>query len=67
MNASDIVLQFLERINQHDADRLAELMSEDHVFVDSLGHAVHGREAPSPQMENFPRAMNGRRRPRGSQ
>jgi ketosteroid isomerase-like protein len=40
----DTVLQFLERINQHDADKLAELMTEDHLFVDSLGHSVSGRE-----------------------
>jgi ketosteroid isomerase-like protein len=40
----DTVLQFLERINQHDADKLAELMAEDHVFIDSLGQSVTGRE-----------------------
>jgi len=33
------VLQFLERINRHDADKPAELMTEDHVFVDSLGQS----------------------------
>lgn len=42
--AVDTVLQFLERINQHDADKLAELMAEDHVFIDSLGQPVTGRE-----------------------
>jgi len=41
----DTVLQFLGRINQHDADKLAELMTEDHVFTDSLGHTVSGRES----------------------
>jgi ketosteroid isomerase-like protein len=44
MNATDVVLNFLERINQRNADRLAELMTEDHVFIDSLGRAVRGRE-----------------------
>jgi ketosteroid isomerase-like protein len=34
----------MDRINQRDADKLAELMTEDHVFIDSLGNAVHGRE-----------------------
>jgi ketosteroid isomerase-like protein len=43
-SAVDTVLQFLERINQHDADKLAELMAEDHVFIDSLGQSVTGRE-----------------------
>jgi len=41
---ADTVLKFLERINQHDADELAEMMTEDHVFVDSLGASVAGRE-----------------------
>jgi len=40
----DAVLEFLDCINQHDADRLAECMSSDHVFIDSLGQSVKGRE-----------------------
>jgi ketosteroid isomerase-like protein len=42
--AVDTVLQFLERINQHNADKLAELMTEDHIFIDSVGQSVSGRE-----------------------
>jgi uncharacterized protein (TIGR02246 family) len=44
MSSTDVVIHFLERINRHDADKLAELMTEDHVFIDSLGVAVSGRE-----------------------
>lgn len=44
MTPVEAVLHFLERINQHDADKLAELMTEDHVFIDSLGQSVKGRE-----------------------
>jgi len=44
MNAVDTVLHFFECINQRDPDKLAELMTEDHVFVDSLGQPVAGRE-----------------------
>lgn len=44
MSPGNVVLQFLERINCHDADQLAELMTEDHVFIDSLGAVVNGRE-----------------------
>ncbi|HEY2121372.1 MAG TPA: nuclear transport factor 2 family protein [Candidatus Acidoferrum sp.] len=44
MSSTEVVLEFMERINQRDADKLAELMTEDHVFVDSLGHSVRGRE-----------------------
>ena len=36
--------QFMDCINRHDADQLAEWMTEDHVFIDSLGQAVRGRE-----------------------
>jgi SnoaL-like domain len=44
MNPTEVVLEFLERINQHNVDKLAELMTEDHVFIDSLGNTVNGRE-----------------------
>lgn len=44
MNPAETVLEFIDRINQRDADKLAELMTEDHVFIDSLGQAVRGRE-----------------------
>jgi ketosteroid isomerase-like protein len=38
------VLRFLEIINQHEPDELAKLMTADHVFIDSLGQQVVGRE-----------------------
>ena len=38
-----IVLSFIERINEHYVDGLATLMTDDHVFIDSLGRAVRGR------------------------
>jgi ketosteroid isomerase-like protein len=44
MSPAKTVLDFMDRINRHDADSLAELMTEDHVFVDSLGQTVRGRE-----------------------
>lgn len=44
MNPVETVLRFIDLINHRDADKLAELMTEDHVFVDSLGHSVRGRE-----------------------
>jgi ketosteroid isomerase-like protein len=44
MSSVETVLQFLDRINQRDVDKLAELMAEDHVFIDSLGQSVRGRE-----------------------
>jgi ketosteroid isomerase-like protein len=44
MSPTETVLQFMDRINQRDVDKLAELMTEDHVFTDSLENSVHGRE-----------------------
>jgi ketosteroid isomerase-like protein len=44
MNPVDTVLTFLERINSGDADRVAGMLAENHVFIDALGRSVHGRE-----------------------
>ena len=44
MKPVETVLEFLARINGRDPDKLAELMTEDHVFIDSLGQVVRGRE-----------------------
>jgi limonene-1,2-epoxide hydrolase len=45
MSPVETVVHFLETINQHDADKLAALMTEDHQFIDSLGQTVNGRES----------------------
>ena len=45
MTPIEIVLTFMDRINQRDPNKLAEWMTEDHVFIDSLGQAVRGRAA----------------------
>jgi ketosteroid isomerase-like protein len=42
-SAVEAALKFLDGINQH-VDKLAGCMTEDHVFIDSLGHTVNGRE-----------------------
>jgi ketosteroid isomerase-like protein len=44
MTPVETILAFLERINERNPDELAELMTADHVFIDSLGNAVRGRE-----------------------
>jgi ketosteroid isomerase-like protein len=44
MSPVETVLEFMQRINQRDPAKLAALMTEDHSFVDALGHAVRGRE-----------------------
>lgn len=40
----DVVLAFVESINQHNIESLCNLMTADHEFVDSLGNRVKGRE-----------------------
>ena len=43
--AHQIAESFVQAINAHRVDTLAELMTEDHVFVDSDGSEVRGRES----------------------
>jgi ketosteroid isomerase-like protein len=45
MTPAEIVLNFFDCVNRRDAGKLADWMTEDHVFIDSLGRAVQGREA----------------------
>jgi ketosteroid isomerase-like protein len=44
MNPFETVLAFFDAINERDPDKLAALMTQDHVFIDSLGNSVLGRE-----------------------
>jgi ketosteroid isomerase-like protein len=45
MTPVETVLRFLDCINQRDPAKLAELMTEGHVFIDSVGNTVRGRDA----------------------
>ena len=40
----ETVLAFIDRINAHDIEGLAALMSDDHTFVDAHGNEVSGKE-----------------------
>jgi ketosteroid isomerase-like protein len=42
--AETIAQAFLRAINRQDVDRLVELMSSAHRFIDSLGNVVEGRD-----------------------
>ena len=44
MNTQETILAFIDRINAHDVEGLAELMSDDHIFIDAHGNEVVGRE-----------------------
>jgi uncharacterized protein (TIGR02246 family) len=39
-----VATAFVRAIGRQDADSLAELMTSDHRFIDSLGNLVEGRE-----------------------
>ena len=39
---ADIALEFIDHINSHDTASLANLMTEDFLFVDGLGQEVRG-------------------------
>jgi uncharacterized protein (TIGR02246 family) len=42
--AESVARAFVRAINRQDVEALAELMTPEHRFVDSLGNAVEGRE-----------------------
>lgn len=44
MNVKDTVEAFVAAINSGQADAVAALMTDDHLFVDSLGNCMEGRE-----------------------
>ncbi len=41
---ADVVRAFIDCINRHDVPGLTRLMSDEHVFIDSLGAVEHGKE-----------------------
>ena len=44
MTRKETILAFVDAINAHDPDGLAQLMSDDHTFIDAHGNEVSGRE-----------------------
>jgi ketosteroid isomerase-like protein len=40
---SDVVLEFIQAINCADSEKLLELMTEDHVFIDSQDNKMTGK------------------------
>ena len=45
MDTAAVARAFVDAINRHDVDILGDLMTENHVFVDSLGARIEGRAA----------------------
>ena len=44
MTNKETILAFVERINAHDVEGLAALMSDGHTFIDAHGNQISGRE-----------------------
>ena len=44
MTSKETILAFIDCINAHHVEGLAELMSDDHTFIDAHGNQVSGRE-----------------------
>jgi hypothetical protein len=38
-----VVIRFVKAINDHDVDEIANLMSEDHIFIDATDHKTIGK------------------------
>jgi ketosteroid isomerase-like protein len=45
MDPQALTVEFNECINGQDVDGLAALMTDDHAFIDTAGHAIHGKSA----------------------
>jgi len=43
--ALEVALTFVAKINAHDVDGIAALMTPDHVFIDGLGSTFRGAES----------------------
>ena len=52
---------FIHSVNRGSLDRLTELMTDDHVFIDSLGRKVHGRKAMRAAWEGYFRMVSNYR------
>lgn len=48
-----LVRQFNEAINSQDMKGLAELMSSEHAFMDTAGHAIRGKQETLKAWESF--------------
>jgi ketosteroid isomerase-like protein len=56
MDSSKIILtalKFNERINQQDPEGLAELMTDDHKFIDSAGKVTRGKSVMKEGWRDF--------------
>lgn len=43
MSTINVVKSFVKAVNDHNVERLYDLMSEDHIFIDGYGNSYKGR------------------------
>jgi len=56
MDTSKLILtalKFNEKINQRDLEGLAELMTDDHTFIDNSGEVTKGKDAMKEDWREF--------------
>jgi ketosteroid isomerase-like protein len=53
MRAEEVAKKFVSAINQHNADALSQLMTKDHIFIDSGGGTYSGAEMRGSWVEYF--------------
>jgi ketosteroid isomerase-like protein len=53
MTDKEIVLEFVKAINDHDVDKIYDLMSDDHVFIDGSGGKHEGKTGMKEGWQNY--------------
>jgi dipeptidase E len=52
-SAQEIVKEYIKNINEHNLDNMINLMSADHVFIDSMGINTKGKETMRAAWDTF--------------
>ena len=53
MTDKEIVLAFVKAINDHDVDKIYNLMSDDHIFIDGSGGKHIGKTGMNAAWQNY--------------
>ena len=53
MTDKEIVLTFVKAINDHDVDKIYDLMPDDHVFIDGYGEKYVGKNGMKEGWQNY--------------
>lgn len=53
MTDKEIVLAFVNAINDHDVDKIYDLMTDDHIFIDGSGGQHIGKRGMKEGWQNY--------------